>query len=116
MSKTAHSVSRKKRVKKFLSLAKGARGERSRRYKRAKETVQRALAFSYRDRKVKKREFRKLWIVRLSAAVREQGLKYSQFIGGLKKKNIELSRNILAQLAVEEPEAFSQLVEIVKDA
>lgn len=115
MSRTAHSVSRKKRVKKILKLAKGARFKRSKHIRRAKETVKRALAYAYRDRRVKKREFRSLWITRLNAAVRERGLKYNEFINALKKNNIELSRNMLSRLAIEEPKAFDQLVEVAKN-
>lgn len=114
MSRTSHSVSRRKRVKKTLKLAKGARFKRSKNYRRASETVKRALVYSYRDRRVRKREFRKLWITRLNAAVREKGIKYSEFIDGLRKNNIELSRDILANLAIEEPGAFEQIVEIAK--
>ena len=115
MSRTAHSVSRKKRVKKILKLAKGARSKRSKHIRRAKETVRRGLAYAYRDRRTKKREFRSLWITRLNAAVRERGLKYNEFISGLKKNNIELSRDILSNLAIEEPRVFDQLVEAAKN-
>ena len=113
MSKTSHSTARRKRVKKILKLAKGAKFQRSKVYRRAKETVQRALVYAYRDRKNKKREFRKLWITRLNAGIRARGFKYSEFISGLKKKNIKLSRNILAELVVKEPEVFDKLVEEV---
>ena len=114
MSKVSSGVQRKKRVKKILKLAKGARFKRSKNYRRAKETVQRALSFAYRDRRVRKREFRGLWITRINAATRQRGLTYHQFMGGLKKNNIELSRDILSGLAIEEPEAFDALVKIVK--
>ena len=113
MSKTSHSATRRKRVKKVLKLAKGAKLQRSKVYRRAKETVQRALVYAYRDRKNRKREFRKLWITRLNAGIRARGFKYSEFISGLKKKNIELSRNILAELAVKEPKIFDKLIEEV---
>ncbi len=113
MSKSSSSVSRRKRVKKILKLAKGAKFQRSKVYRRAKETVKRALVYSYRDRKVRKRVFRRLWVSRLNAGLRERGLKYSQFISALKKKNIKLSRDILASLVVEEPEVFDKLVEEV---
>ena len=115
MSKTSSGVSRKKRVKKILKLAKGAKFKRSKNYRRAAETVKRGLAFAYRDRKKRKIEFRKLWITRLNAAVRERGLKYSQFMGGLKKNKIELSRDVLSQLAIEDPKVFDVLVEEVKN-
>jgi len=116
MSRKSHNVARKKRVKKILKLAKGARFKRSRHYKRAKETVRRALVYAYRDRKARKREFRRLWIIRINAAARERDIKYNEFIDGLKKNNIELSRDILAGLAVEEPKVFDRLVEIAKSA
>jgi len=114
MSRTSHSVSRRKRVKKTLKLAKGARLKRSKHYRRAKETVRRALAYSYRDRRVRKREFRQLWITRLNAAVRAKGMKYGEFIDGLRKNNVALSRDMLANLAIEEPGAFERIVEIAK--
>lgn len=114
MSRTKHSVSRRKRVKKILKMAKGFRGDRGRRYRRAKETLMKSLTYAYRDRKTRKRNFRRLWIVRLNAAVRARGLKYGEFIAALKKKKIELSRDILSQLAIEEPRVFDQLVEEVK--
>ena len=114
MSKTAHGVSRKKRVKKILSLAKGARGQRSKNYRRAKETVQKGLAYATRDRKVRARTFRALWILRINAFLRSRGLKYSDFIGQLNKKKVLLSRNILADLAVQEPDIFDKLITFIK--
>ena len=114
MSRATSGPRRRKRVKKILKLAKGARFKRSKNYRRAKETVQRALAFAYRDRRAKKREFRALWITRINAATRQRGLTYHQFIGGLKKHKIELSRDILANLTIEEPKAFDELVKIAK--
>jgi large subunit ribosomal protein L20 len=114
MSRATSGPRRKKRVKKMLKLAKGARFRRSKNYRRAKETVQRALTFAYRDRRVKKREFRALWITRINAAARQRGLTYHQFMGGLKKNKIELSRDILANLAIEEPKAFDVLVKMIK--
>jgi large subunit ribosomal protein L20 len=115
MSRTSSGVPRRKRVKKILKLARGARFKRSKNYKRAKETVQRGLAFAYRDRRVKKREFRALWITRINAASRARGLTYHQFMGGLKKNKIELSRDILSRLAIEEPKTFDALVKIAKE-
>ena len=114
MSRTAHGVSRKKRVKKVLKIVKGAKLRRSKNIRRAKETSRRALAYSYRDRKVRQREFRRLWITRINAATRERGLKYSEFIDGLKKNKIELTRDILVNLAIEEQKAFDKLVELAK--
>lgn len=105
----------RRRRKKILKLAKGYWGRRSKHYRRAIETLRRALVYAYRDRKTKKREFRKLWIARINAATRERGMSYRSFIYGLKKKNIVLSRNILAMLAAEEPDVFSRLVEIIKN-
>jgi large subunit ribosomal protein L20 len=115
MARSTSGPRRKKHVKKMLKLAKGARFKRSKNYRRAKETVQRALAFAYRDRRVRKREFRALWITRINAAARQRGLTYHQLIGGLKKHKIELSRDILSRLAIEEPKAFDALVAVVNE-
>jgi len=108
--------SSRKKKKKILKLAKGYRGQRSRSYRRAKEAVMRALYYQYRDRKLRKREFRRLWIARINAAVRAYGLNYSTFINGLKKAGIELDRKILADIAVRDPQAFEQIVGKVKEA
>ncbi|RUM30447.1 MAG: 50S ribosomal protein L20 [Aquifex sp.] len=108
--------SSRRKKKKILKLAKGYRGQRSRSYRRAKEAVMRALYYQYRDRKLRKREFRRLWIARINAAVRAYGLNYSTFINGLKKAGIELDRKILADLAVRDPQAFEQVVNKVKEA
>ncbi|HJV91443.1 MAG TPA: 50S ribosomal protein L20, partial [Holophagaceae bacterium] len=89
-------------------------GAKSRLYRSAKEAVEKALLYSYRDRKVRKRDFRKLWIVRISAAAVQNGLSYSKFMGGLKKANVTLDRKILADMAVRNPEAFSKLVAVAK--
>ena len=102
------------RRKKVLKQAKGYRGAKSKLYKKAKETLDRALQYAYRDRRVKKREFRKLWIIRINAAVRADGLTYSKFIVGLKKANIGLDRKILAELAVNDPASFKLLTEKAK--
>ena len=114
MSRKSHSVARKKRVKKILDQAKGARGRRSKNYRRAKETVIKGMSYAYRDRRNRKRDFRRLWITRINAAVRERGIKYSEFQNGLKENDILLSRDVLSQLAIEEPEVISKLVEVVK--
>ena len=103
------------RRKKILKQAKGFRGTKSKQFKKAKETLERALKYAYRDRRVKKREFRKLWIVRINAAVRADGLTYSRFILGLKKANINLDRKILADLAVNDPESFKIIIEKTKE-
>jgi large subunit ribosomal protein L20 len=107
--KTAH-----RRHKKYLKLAKGYRGSRSKLYRTARETVERALCYAYRDRKQKKREFRKLWIVRINAGAREYGLSYSRFMHGLKLAGVELNRKVLADLAVYEKESFAKLAELAK--
>ncbi len=106
---------RRRRHKKILKLAKGYYQRRHSTYKNAEESVRRALAYAYRDRKVRKREFRKLWIARINAAVREYGLSYSKFINLLKQKNIELNRKVLSEMAIREPETFKKLVETVKN-
>ncbi|MBM4289128.1 MAG: 50S ribosomal protein L20, partial [Deltaproteobacteria bacterium] len=95
---------------------KGYRGGRRRLYRSAREGVDRALCFAYRDRKVRKREFRNLWIIRLNAAVRPFGLSYSRFINQLGKANIQLDRKVLADLAVYHPEDFSRIVELAQKA
>jgi large subunit ribosomal protein L20 len=104
----------RRRRKKILDRAKGYYGAKSRLYRSATETVDKALQYAYRDRKAKKREFRSLWITRISAAVRAMGLNYSQFMCGLKKANILLDRKALADLAYQDPKAFSQIAETVK--
>ena len=116
MSRVKSSVTRKKKVKKILKAARGAYQERSKRYRRAKETVQRALSYATRDRKVKKRQFRRLWITRINAALRSEGMKYSDFIAALKKKNVIIDRSILQQLALSRPEVFKYIVNFVKES
>ena len=107
------SKSRQRR-KKILKLAKGYVGGRGRLYRSARETVERALTFAYRDRRVKKRTFRGLWITRINAAARQNGLSYSQFFKGLKGAGIDLDRKILAELAVSDASAFSQIAQLAK--
>ena len=104
----------RRRHKKLIKLAKGYWGQRKNVFRRAKETVERALVYAYRDRRQKKRDFRRLWQIRINAAARLNGLNYSKFMGGLKKAGIELDRKVLANLAINEPEIFSKLVEIAK--
>ncbi len=104
------------RRKKILKLAKGFFGTKKSNYRTAKEAVEKALCYAYRDRRNKKRDFRRLWNVRINSAVRVYGLNYSGFIGGLKKLNIELNRKVLANLAATEPEVFKSIVEQVKAA
>ena len=115
MSRVKRGVQAKKRHKKILKLAKGYRGARSRTFEVANQAVLKAGQYAYRDRKVKKRTFRSLWIIRINAAVREHGLSYSVFMNGLKKANIDLDRRVLASMAVEDKEGFASLVSKVKD-
>jgi len=107
------SKSRQRR-KKIMKLAKGYVGGRGRLYRSARETVERALSFAYRDRRVKKRTFRGLWIMRISAAAKMNGLSYSQLIKGLKQAGVELDRKILAEIAAADLPAFNQLAETAK--
>jgi len=102
------------RRKKILTLAKGFYGAKRKNYRTAKEAVEKALKYAYRDRRAKKRDFRQLWNVRINAAVRQFGLSYSRFIFGLKKANIQLNRKMLSNLAASEPETFGLIVEKVK--
>ncbi|MDL2285276.1 50S ribosomal protein L20 [Desulfovibrio sp. OttesenSCG-928-F07] len=105
-----------RRHKKYLDRAKGYRGGRSVLYRTAREAVERAGQYAYRDRKVKKREFRKLWILRINAGARENGMSYSRFMDGLKKAGIMLDRRVLADLAVRSKDDFAKLVEAAKAA
>ena len=114
MARVKRGVQAKKRHKKILKQAKGYRGARSRTYKVAKQAVMRSGQYAYRDRRQKKRIFRSLWIVRINAAARENGISYSKLISGLKKANIELDRKTLAYLAVNDKEAFTVLAEQAK--
>lgn len=114
MSRTKSSTVRRKRRKKVLEAAKGYRGGRSKLYRTAKESVMRALAYSYRDRRVRKRDFRRLWITRIRAGVLAEGLSYSVFMNGLRKAEVKLNRKIMAELAVRQPDLFSHLVQKVK--
>lgn len=97
-------------------MAKGYRGGRSRLYRTATEAVDRALTYAYRDRRTKKRDFRRLWIARINAGARMNGMNYSQFMGGLKKADVELDRKILANMAVLDPAAFAQVVKVAANA
>ncbi len=107
---------RRKRHKKILKMAKGFYSGRRKHFRKAKEQVERSLVYAFRDRKQKKREFRKLWIVRINAACRLNDISYSRFINGLKKAGIELDRKILADLAMNEPQTFAKIVEQAKAA
>lgn len=114
MPRVKRGVHAKKKKRKILKAAKGMRGARGRLYRIATEAVDRALAYAYRDRKAKKREFRSLWIARLNAAARLNGMSYSQFMSGLKRANITIDRKNLAHLAVNDPRGFSQIVSMAK--
>ncbi len=114
MSRVKRGVTKRARHKKILKLAKGYRGRAKNCYRIAIEKVEKALRYAYRDRRARKRDFRSLWIQRINAAVRDNGLIYSQFINGLKLANVDLDRKILSDLAVREPNAFKQIVEKVK--
>jgi len=105
-----------KSQKRLFKKVKGFRGGRSKLLRTAKETLVRAGVYAFRDRRVRKREFRRLWIIRISAAVAEQGLRYSQFIHGLNIAGIELDRKILSELAINDPAAFAQIVDQAKAA
>ncbi|MDY6905107.1 MAG: 50S ribosomal protein L20 [Thermodesulfobacteriota bacterium] len=102
----------RRRRKKILKLAKGYRGGHSKLFRTAKNTVDKALMYAYRDRRQRKRDFRKLWIVRINAAVRMNNMSYSKFIHGLKKANVELDRKVLAELAISDPAGFSKVAEL----
>ncbi|OQX61428.1 MAG: 50S ribosomal protein L20 [Desulfococcus sp. 4484_241] len=105
----------RRRRKKILKLAKGFRGGHSKLFRTAKNTVDKALAYAYRDRKQRKRDFRRLWIVRINAAARMNDLSYSKLIGGLKKAGIDLDRKVLAELAISDPAGFSKLAAIASE-
>lgn len=109
-------VVRRRRHKKILKMARGFYSGRRKHFRKAKEQLERSLYYAFRDRKQKKREFRKLWIVRINAACRLNGISYSRFINGLLKAGIELDRKILANLAMNEPAAFKEIVEKAKAA
>jgi len=114
MPRVKTNVARLRRKRQILGAAKGYFGRRKNLYKTAKEAVERARRYSYRDRKNKKREFRRLWIIRINAAARLNELSYSRFMNGLKKAGIEIDRKVLADLAVREPQAFEQLANAAK--
>ena len=116
MVRVKSSVATRRRRKKVLKQAKGFWGGRSKLYKSAKETLIRALVYSYRDRRVRRREFRSLWITRIGAAAKQNGLSYSRFVDGLKKAGVELDRKVLADIAVRDESGFAGLVEQAKGA
>jgi large subunit ribosomal protein L20 len=114
MPRVRSNVARLKRKKKIMRAAKGARGGRSKLYKSAKENVERGLRYAYRDRRQRKRDFRKLWIVRINAAARSHDMSYSRFMSGLKNAGVEINRKMLADIAVYDPVAFGELAEVAK--
>ena len=116
MARIKGAMSAKKRHKKVLKLAKGYVGARSKVYKVAKQSVMKALDYAYIGRKQKKRDFRRLWITRISAACKMNGINYSQFMNGLKKANITLNRKMLSEIAINDSAAFAQLVAKAKSA
>lgn len=116
MARVKRGVTSHKRHKKILKLAKGYRGRNGNVFRVALGKVEKALQYVYRDRKNRKRDFRALWIQRINAGVREQGLTYSKFINGLKLANVEVNRKMLAELAVSSPEAFVKFVDVAKAA
>ncbi|MCB1213932.1 MAG: 50S ribosomal protein L20 [Deltaproteobacteria bacterium] len=116
MPRAKRGFKARQRRNKVFKLAKGYRGGRSRLFRSAQEAVDRALNYAYQHRRLKKRDFRALWIQRLNAAVRAYGLSYSRFIGGLKKAAVSLDRKVLAHMAAEDPKAFAKVVEVAKAA
>ena len=116
MPRVKRGVAARKKRRKVLEQAKGYWGLKSTNYRYAKEQVEHSLVYAYRDRKVRKRQFRRLWIIRINAAARDNGLSYNQLINGLHKAEIELDRKVLADLAVKDPAAFTKVAERAKAA
>ena len=114
MTRAVSGTVARKRRKKILGMAKGYRSMRSKAYRKAREAVEKGLCYAYRDRRTKKRNFRRLWIARINAAVRAEGLTYSQFIHGLKKANIELDRKVLSDLAIHNADSFRTLTQTAR--
>ena len=114
MPRVKNSFVTRKRRKKILKMAKGYFGSKSKLFRVANQQVMKSLAFAYRDRRVRKRDFRKLWIARINAATRINGLSYSKFMNGLKKAGVEINRKMLAELAVSDPPAFQKMVEVAQ--
>lgn len=112
MARVKRGVTAKRRHKKVLKQAKGYYGAKSKLYRVANEAVMKSLSYAYAGRKQRKRQFRKMWIARINAAARANGMNYSTFINGLKKANIEINRKMLSEMAVNDPEGFAKLVEI----
>ncbi len=116
MPRVKRGFKARRRRNKVLKMAKGYFGGRRTLYRTASETVDRALSYAYRDRRAKKRDFRKLWIVRLNAAAREHGLSYSRFIAGLKKAQVALDRKVLSDIAITDPAGFAAVAKLAKEA
>ena len=116
MPRVKKGVTAHRRHKKILKLAKGYRGAKSKQFKKANETVMKALSYARRDRRAKKREFRNLWIARINAATRANGMSYSRFMYGLTKAGVEMNRKVLADMAIYDAAAFTKLVEVAKAA
>jgi large subunit ribosomal protein L20 len=116
MARVKRSVSAKKKRREVLESAKGYRGLKKNTYRKAKEQMLKSLSYAYRDRRARKRDFRRLWIIRINAGARQNGLSYNQFMHGLRKAEIELDRKVLADLAVSDPKAFGTLAEAAKAA
>ncbi len=114
--RTTRGSARTRAVNRLFRKAKGYRGGRRRLLRTAKETLVRAGVYAYRDRRLRRRDFHKLWIIRINAAVHQHGLRYSQFIHGLNQAQIGINRKLLAEMAVRDPEAFAQVVDTVKEA
>ena len=114
MPRAVDGTRRKDRRKKLLKQAKGYWGRRSKLYRTAKDAVAKSLSYAYRDRKVRKRDFRTLWITRISAGCRAEGMTYSRFINGLKRANVQIDRKVLSNLAIQDPDAFRALVDRAK--
>ena len=116
MSRVKRSVNARKKRRSALERAKGYRGDRKSSYKRAKESLLKAESYAYRDRRNRKRDFRRLWITRINAAARQEGMTYSQFMHGMKLAEIELDRKVLADIAVRDPEAFRRFTDLAREA
>ncbi len=114
--RTVKGAARNKAKRRLFKKTKGYRGGRKNLLRTAKETLVRAEAFAFRDRRVRKREFRRLWIIRITAAVRARGMRYSEFIHGLKKADVQLDRKMLSEIAIHDPQGFDKIVEEVKQA
>jgi large subunit ribosomal protein L20 len=116
VTRVSRAVNAKKKRRATLALTKGFRGEANSNYKRAKEALMKADSYAYRDRRNRKRDFRRLWITRINAAARENGMSYSQFIHGIAQAGIELDRKVLADIAVRDPETFRRFTDVAREA